>query len=259
MKTARLAVLGVALVAGLGAAYIMTMGEKPPEPVRIVAPAPAPIPSDAILLASRDLTVGAVVSNADMHWQSVPRTLLPQGAIVQSAQPNAMAEFKGFYVRTTISNGDPIRAERLSKDPGFMSAVLQSGMRAVAIDLSDQGRSYAGGFIRPGDHVDVIRTFHPDDAPATFVSERLLINVKILAIGPSEQDKPAEHTVFGSTATLEVSPAQAETIILAQRVGQLSLVLRSVIDAAKDDQLAKRPEAMTIIRSGNASQGRVLQ
>ncbi len=255
MKAARLGVLGVALLAGLGAAYLMTMGQKPPEPVRVAMPTPAPVQMDAVLVASRDLAPGSVLADADMRWQSWPPGQLPQGAIARSAQPKATADLKGLYVKASISAGELLRADRLGKDPGFMSAVLASGMRAVAIDLTDQGRSSAGGFIRPGDHVDVIRTFHPDETPAIFTSETILTNVRVLAIGPSAQDKAGERTVFGSTATLEVTPRQAEKVVLAQRVGQLSLSLRSLADAAKDE----KPETMTIIRSGNASQARVLQ
>ena len=233
----------------------MTTGQKPPEPVRVAAPVPAPVTMDAVLVASRDLTAGSVVADADMRWQPWPIGQVPQGAIARSAQPNVMADLRGLYVKLPVSAGEILHADRLSKDPGFMAAALQSGMRAIAIDLTDQGRSYAGGFIRPSDHVDVIRTFHPDDTPSIFISETILTNVRVLAIGPAEHDKAGERTVFGSTATLEVTPQQAEKVILAQRVGQLSLSLRSVSDASKDE----KPETMTIIRSGNASQARVLQ
>ena len=261
MKAARLIVLGVALTAGLGAAYLM-MGTKEPEPVRVAAPLPAPvITTDNVLVAAHDLAFGTAIADADMKWQSWPKEQLPAGVIVQSTQPQAMTDVKGAIVRSNFLAGEPLRTDRLVKGAGsgFLSAVLPSGQRAVAIDLSDQGKSAAGGFILPNDRVDVIRTFHPDDSPTATASETILVNVRVLAIGQSVQEKATERNVIGSTATLEVTPAQAEKLILAQRTGQLTLSLRSMADAAKDDFIkpADAPEPMTIIRFGNTSQSRL--
>ena len=130
--------------------------------------------------------------------------------------------------------------KRLAKDAGFMSACFLAALRAVAIDLADQGKSAAGGFILPNDRVDVIRVFHPDDAPGAFASETILTNVRVLAVGQAVQDKAGERTVIGGTATLELTPDQAEKVVLAQRTGQLTLTLRSVADAAKLDKAGRR-------------------
>lgn len=261
MKAARIAVLGVALAAGLGAAYLM-MGTKPPEPVRIAVPTPAPPqPTESVLVAARDLNFGATITDADVRWQSWPPNQLPQGSITRSTQPTAIQDYKGAIVRTNFLAGEPLRAERIVRagGSGFMSAVLAGGMRAVAIDLADQGKSAAGGFILPNDRVDIIRTFRPDDAPGAFATETILTNIRVLAIGQSVQEKGAERTVIGSTATLEMTPAQAEKVVLAQRTGSLTLALRSMSDASKDgDGVPKdQPQTMTVIRSGNASQARV--
>ena len=210
MKSARLLVLVIAVVAGLGAAY-MLMGNKEPPPAPVTVVAPPPIVTDNVLVTTRDLGPGTVLANGDLRWQSWPKGQVPPGAIQQSAQPNAMQELNGLVVRAEMLAGDPLRRERLAKDAGFMSAVLPSGSRAVAIDLADQGKSAAGGFILPNDRVDVIRVFHPDDAPGAFASETILTNVRVLAVGQAVQDKAGERTVIGGTATLELTPDQAET------------------------------------------------
>lgn len=259
MKTARLAVLGVALAAGLGAAYVM-MGQKPPEPVR-VATAPAPV-ADALLVAAHDLNFGSVIADGDVRWQVWPKDQVPPGTIARSQRPNGVDSVKGSIVRSNFIAGEPLRPDRLVKGngSGFMSAVLPSGMRAVAIDLAEQGKTAAGGFILPNDRVDVIRTFRPDNAQASnLVSETILTNIRVLAIGQAIQEKAGERTVTGGTATLEMTPTQAEKVILAQRTGQLTLSLRSMADAAAAnlDTPPEQPQTMTIIRSGNASQTRV--
>ena len=257
MKAARIIVLGVALTAGLGAAYLM-MGTKPPEQqVRVIA-AP-PVARDAVLVAARDLSFGAVVTADDVRWQAWPKDQVPMGVLQQSVQPNAAQTVTGAIVRSNFLVGEPLRADRLVKGAGsgFMSAVLAPGTRAIAIDLADQGKSAAGGFILPNDRVDVIRTFHPDDFPSATASETILTNIRVLAIGQSVQEKAAERTVIGSTATLELTPEQAEKVVLGQRTGQLTLSLRSMSDSAKDDQPPEEQKTMTIIRFGNASQSRV--
>ena len=257
MKIARLAVLGVALSAGLGAAYLM-MNSKP---APVVVKAPPPAPTEAVLVSARDLSFGSVIGDGDVRWQPWPKDQVPPGTIARSAQPNAIQTVKGAIVRSNFSAGEVLRADRLVKGngSGFMAAVLPGGMRAVAIDLTDQGKSAAGGFILPNDRVDVIRTFHPDDAPASFATETILSNIRVLAIGQAVQEKAGERTVIGSTATLEMTPDQAEKVVLAQRTGQLTLSLRSMADANKSDELKapEQPMTMTIIRSGNASQSRV--
>ena len=259
MKAARLIVLGVALTAGLGAAYLM-MGTKPPEPVRLAAPPPSPVVTDSVLVASRDLGFGSVITDADMRWQSWPKDQVPPGVISQSRQPSAMQDVKGSIVRSNFVAGEPLRPERLVKGngSGFLSAVLPTGLRAVAIDIADQGKT-AGGFILPNDHVDVIRTFHPEDAPAAYSSETLLSNIRVLAIGQAVQEKAAERTIAGSTATLELTPDQAEKVILAQRTSQLTLSLRSMTDSDKTDAVkpAEKTQAITIIRFGTPTQSQV--
>ncbi len=260
MKAARLVVLAIALSAGLGAAYLM-MGSKPePVVVRVpTAPPPPPQPAEAVLVAARPLNFGSVIADGDVRWQSWPRDQLPPGTIVRSLQPAGLDSWKGAIVRANFDPGDPLKIDRLVKGngSGFMAAVLATGMRAVAIDLSDQGKSAAGGFILPNDRVDVIRTFHPDDAPGTFTSETLLANIRVLAIGQMVQERASERTVIGSTATLEMTQEQAERVVLAQRTGQLNLSLRAMVDSSRSDAVAPQPLTMTIIRSGNASQARV--
>lgn len=256
MQAARLIVLGVAITAGLGAAYLMS-GTKQPEPVRVTV-APPPIAKDAVLVAAHDLSFGSTVTSADLRWQPWPKEELPQGVIVQSAQPNGVQDIEGSLVRSNFLAGEPVRRDRLVKgNSGFLSAVLQPGYRAVAIELADQGKSAAGGFVLPNDRVDVIRTFHPDEAPAATASETILTNIRVLAIGQNVQEKATERTVIGATATLEVTPEQAEKLVLAQRTGQLTLTLRSMAPSSTVEMQPEDGKTMTIIRFGNASQARV--
>ncbi len=259
MKVARFAVLGVALVAGLAAAYLAS-SSKPPE-----APPPPPAPTvatDDVLVAARELTFGTVLTPADMRWQSWPKANVPEGVIRKSASPDAVNEVNNSMLRSNFSDGEPFRRERLVKggNSNFMAAMLTPGMRAVSINIEASGNNTAGGFILPNDHVDVLHTIH-DDATAKaggdgYVTEPILTNIRVLAIGQTVQEKNNERVVSGTSATLEVTPRQASILILAQRIGQLSLILRSMADSNNESETTGRPEqpVKTIVKYGVALQ-----
>jgi pilus assembly protein CpaB len=123
--------------------------------------------------------------------------------------------------------------------------------------------SSAGGFVVPNDHVDVLLTTQTQSGQQ---SEVILSNVRVLAIGArlgemgatggqEDPNSPAPTPVTfdnATIATLELTPGQAETLINASTLGQLSLALRSVVDfnnnAAAD--APKSNQAVRLIRFG---------
>jgi pilus assembly protein CpaB len=257
MKPARLVILGTALAAGIGAA-VMVASSKPPEAPRIIRP--APVATDDVLVAAKALPLGSVVQPGDLKWQIWPKAQVPPNVLRKSMAPDALADFKGALVRASLDTGEPVYPDRLVKagTASFLSAILPSGMRAVAINIDQQGSTTAGGFILPNDHVDVIHTFEDKDAaragvPDPMVSETLLRNIRVLAIGQNIQEHNTDRVVVGSNATLELTPSQVDTILRAQRVGQLSLSLRSLADskASQIEPVATdKPTDMTIVRYG---------
>ena len=237
----------------------MVAGSKPPPPVRQVVLAPT-MPMEDVLVAAREIGFGSVIQDGDLRWQSWPKASVPPGVIRKAAMPNAIADFKGALSRNPIGPGEPLYADRLIQ-PGkssFMAAILPAGSRAVAINIDAQGATTAGGFILPNDRVDVIHTFKDAEAARAggdgMVSETILRNVRVLAIGQNIQQQGDQRVVVGSNATLELTPRQVEKIVLAQRVGQLSLSLRSMADTGTtsndDDEPLPKSGDMTIVRFG---------
>ena len=230
MKKSRLLVLALAIAAA-GGAFVMA---NAPKPAVVEAPAPAPLPEE-VLTATHDLPIGTVLADGDIGWQAWPKAGIAAGMLARASEAGAKDDLKGSIVRIAVFAGEPIRREKLIKGSGFMSAMLPSGKRAVAINIDSQGGTTAGGFILPNDRVDVVHTF-PDPSKAmmgqqaSVISQTLLRDIRVLAIGQNVQDKNGQAVVVGSNATLELEPLQAETVILAQRQGQLSLTLRSVLD-----------------------------
>lgn len=257
MKAARIVVLGVAIAAG-GAAALMIRSDPTPQPAPMAAAAPA-IAAMEVLVAAADLPMGQSLKAADLRWQAWPSEGSSTGLIKKSDVPNAVEELTGSIARAGLLSGEPIRREKLIKgNGGFMSAILPSGMRAVAISIDNRGATSAGGFILPNDRVDVIRTSQSTaDAAGAPISEIILANIRVLAIGQNVQERNGERVVTGETATLELSPAQAEMVVLSQRIGQISLALRSIADVnetgtpMRDDM----PKPLQIIRYGVQQQG----
>ena len=142
----------------------------------------------------------------------------------------------GAIARSTFYAGEPITEAKLIRtDRGFMSAILPAGKRAVATKIAAD--TSAGGFILPNDRVDVIMTRQtttpPSGAAATSsITETILNNVRVLAIDQTIEDKNGEKVVVGQTATLELTPQQAEILTVAQQMSdRLTLALRSIADS----------------------------
>lgn len=260
MKPARLVVLAIAL--GAAGVAAMLMMRTPPDATPTVVERQADVRFTEVLAAAGDLAVGHTLTPTDTSWQRWPVDLVPAGAITKVNDPNAQGDVTGSIVRSNFLAGEMMRREKLVKagSNAFMSAILPSGMRAVAISIDTRGATSAGGFILPNDRVDVLRTSRDEEASKagggdTQLVETILPNVRVLAIGQNIQERNGEKVVTGETATLEVTPVQAETLTLAQKVGQLSLALRSLQDAgqlemARDDT----DRGVTVVRYGVARQ-----
>ena len=238
MNPARILVFAVAIAAGGVAAYLAATSDPPASPAQVVQTTRA----TEVLVAAVDIPVGAPATAKELRWQSWPSDGTTNGMITRTARPQAVQEFTGAIARTTLLQGEPIRTERLAKidQGGVMSALLPPGQRALAIAIDNRGTNSAGNFILPNDRVDVIRVYKDDASSSAetrdvFATQTLLRNVRVLAIGQNIQERNGEKIVVGETATLELDPRQVELVLLAQKVGQLSLALRSLQDISKVD------------------------
>ncbi len=254
MKRAQIVVLGIAVTAGIGAMFLMRGGNEPPPPREVVTVSEPSISTTEVLVAAADLPMGRRLNRADLRWQAWPADSVPVGMITRSGGPDALDEIAGSLARSQILAGEPIRRERLihSENGGFMSAILPAGKRALAISIDTRGSATAGGFILPNDRVDVLRTFRTDDGGDQQTTEIILRNIRVLAIGRNVQnDSQGNPSADGETATLELTPAQAELVTLAQRTGHVSLALRSLADAElAEDELDDERRGLTIVRFG---------
>ncbi|HVV92890.1 MAG TPA: Flp pilus assembly protein CpaB [Hyphomicrobiales bacterium] len=258
MKSARVIVFAIALIAGGLAAALVIGGFRQPAPPRPQAAAPTFATAD-VLVAATDIPVGGTVTPKSVKWAAWPKASAGE-FITRQADPKADQKYVGALARLPVVAGEPIRPEKLvhSDGSGYMSAILPAGKRAVAIEIS--AVNDAGGFILPNDRVDVLLTHRQQvNGKDQFSSETILHNIRVLAIDQtlSDKGKDGKKSVIGRTATLAVDPGQAELLTRSRQQGSLSLALRSLADAnapAADDNIGG---SMTVVRYGVASQAAV--
>ena len=186
-------------------------------------------PVTKILVATHGLPAGQFLKPNDLEWQDWPDNALNSSYMVSGRR--SVDELVGSVVRAAISGGEPITDDRLIKkgDRGFLSAIMAPGTRAVTVQL--QQNAGLGGLVLPGDHVDVVLTAvvpstGPNE-PEHRASETVLEDIRVVAIDQKMSDMSNE-TVMARSATLEVTPKQAEILALVTDMGKLSLTLRSI-------------------------------
>lgn len=256
MPASRLIILGVAVAAAGGAGYVAKnmAAAPPPEVIVDSGPKTPSIALEDVLVLSGDVPMGSPLEN-NISWEAWPADGINANFITRAVEPDAVEKLKGSVARMAMYTGEPLRRSKLiGEGQSFMSSILPSGTRAVATTISAD--TSAGGFILPNDFVDVIMTRRADTATSGsgFITETILKNIRVLAIDQTiQEDEEGKKTKVGETATLELTPQQAEIITVAQQMAdRLTLALRSI----KDTQEKVADEADYLV-SGNGRRGTV--
>lgn len=247
MKSARIIVLGVALLAG-GLAFMLS-GRTPAPVQQVVKPA---IETVDVLVAKKEIGLGMQVQAGALGWQTWPADAANASFIQKKSRPNALEDFKGAIARAPFVAGEPIRDQKMirANGSGFMSAILTPGMRAISTDISPE--SGVGGFILPNDRVDVILSkrekITPVDGPATEIisSQVVLSNLRVLAIDQAPKEKDGQNAVLGKTATLEMAPDDVQILARARISGTLSLALRSIADGKTSNDVVSHVDSKLV-------------
>jgi pilus assembly protein CpaB len=167
-----------------------------------------------------------------MAWAEMPPSAAGAGHIVQGSA--APADFAGAVTRRAFAAREMLVSDALVKpgDPQFLVDALAPDRRAVSIAV-DATQS-TSGLAAPGDHVDIVltQTFTGDkiDAAHRSVAETVLRDLRLIAVDQSltAPDKAAAGSdpKLPKTVTLEVTDKQAETLLVAEQLGRVQLVLR---------------------------------
>ena len=202
----------------------------------------APMETSTIVVAARDLTFGEPLQPELLREIAWPKSSVPDGAFAKIAELTSGGR---RVVLSPLGLNEPVLKWKISGPDAraSLSAVVGEGMRAVGIRLNDVAG--AGGFVLPGDRVDVLYTKNRiDNDPSS--TDVLIQNVKILAINQMADQKQSSPVV-ATVATLEVNTTDAQKIALAQTTGTLSLSLRSA--GSLENAPAKRVVEQELVSS----------
>lgn len=184
-----------------------------------------------VVVAATTLNYGDAISADRLKIVQWPSSSVPAGAFTDI---RAVLSGNGGprVALRTIEPGVPLLPAMLSGPGGraVISATLPTDKRAVAIRVNEA--SGVGGFVFPGDSVDVLLTRQPATGGATQaeqITDTIVENVRVIATDQNANDASKDPQV-SKTVTLEVDPVQAQKIALGGQIGQLSLALRNVAD-----------------------------
>jgi pilus assembly protein CpaB len=235
--------IGIIGVAAVGWMLLQGSGGQ----VTAAVPSPAQPTKVSVLVAARSLRAGSLLKPEDIAGKDVLDADQPAGASLDTAQNRS--SLTGAMVRRTLADGQVLLPQDLVRpgDHGFLAAVLGPNMRAVTVAVD--AVSGTAGLIWPGDRVDLILTQTMDNpalaAGKRVAAETVLSDARVIAIDQQiVQGQAPDGTVAQAnrTATLEVTAAQAERVLVAGRLGKLSLSVLSA-DRAGADQAGQQPSA----------------
>ena len=262
MRRKVIAMIGIAAVFGALSIFaadlwLRSQASARIEPERVVVEPAAPrVEFATIVVAAAPLRFGMELEAAHVAEIPWPADALPQGAFPTVAA--LMAE-GGRVVLSPIEPNEPVLMAKLSGAGGraTLSNLLSPGMRAVTIRTDEIAG--VGGFVTPGDRVDVVLTRDAGAinevsgnargaAGSTIATEVVVANARVLTVGQGADERATAPQVVGSV-TIEVTAEGAQKVALARNVGTLSLSLRS----AGENDLS--PDGVTTISAFGGSDG----
>ena len=251
----RAALIAVAVTAGGGAAWL-ALARSPEEIPRANMIVQQETAKVDVLVAAVEVPQGMRLAPGHLAWRSWPEDSLHPGFVNRLTQPDAVEELQGSVARGNFVAGEPILAEKLAPaDANYLSAALEPGTRAVAVRISAE--STAGGFVLPNDRVDVLFTMtcaSEQGCASKSMTRAILRNVKVLAIGQNSEEGSAETVAIGKTATLQLTPAQAEMIVGAEASGMLSLALRPASETGESEAVRQEVDRSVRVRRAGVSE-----
>ena len=220
--------IGFAVVFGLLAVFIAQVWLNNQASMQARnAPKPTHVASQTVVVAKQPLRFGTELNASMLQEVPWPSDALPAGAF---AKINDVMSGGRRVVLAAIEANEPVLALKITGagQRATLSALVKPGMKAVTIRVNDvEG---VGGFVLPGDHVDVVLTRQLEKGSAT--TQVVLQNTRVLAVDQTADDRAAKAAVAKSV-TLEVDTVDAQKLWLASSVGSLSLLLRKAGETAE--------------------------
>ena len=197
----------------------------------MMAAQPAGPQTIRVLAAKKALHYGdrldLAMAEERLRWVTWPKDAVPDGAFTTGEE---LLGPERAEIRTVLRTIEPGELVLKSKVTGFGETVrvasqVTEGKRAFTIPIN--AVSGVAGLVAPGDRVDILLTRSID---SDLVTSIILQNVLVIATDQMSNAETSSARV-ARTATVEVQPAEASKLALAQQVGKLSLSLRGMHEA----------------------------
>ena len=234
MSIRTIATLAVALFLGLIAVLLVRgiLNAQRTAPISTTASLSGTVP---VVVVAAPIARGQAIDASRLKVVTFPQSAIPNGTFRNIAELTGSGAPR--LALSALVPNEPVLSAKIS-DPGGklnLATVVAAGMRAVSLRSNDVVG--VGGFVLPGDRVDVLLTRQIGTGDtANSVTQVLAENVRVLGVDQSDNDQ-ADKPVVTKAVTVEVAPEQAQAISLGQSVGTVSLTLRHVAD---DEQLTRR-------------------
>lgn len=194
-------------------------------------------PREVLLVASRNIAAGELISMAEINTLEVSADSLPVGIL------NDRDKIEGLYAAEPIIMGEPFRPERLStREELSLSWNIPEGMRGVSVFVNED--SIFSSQLRVGDRIDLVGSFKSEKDDGKQIASSMIIvqNAEVLAIGSERVEQKNTQEMSGKaeeegsqprTVTLAVTPQDSEKVVFASDFGEFSIILRGHGDKDK--------------------------
>ncbi len=179
-----------------------------------------------IFVAAAELKAGQKFTPESVKLEPWPRSRIPEGVITK------LEQLDGKFSNQPVFPGEPILQQKVNATSFSLSNGLTEGYRVF-----DLPAGQSAGYLKPGDHVDVVGTFKVDATNNNLAEARTVMrDVEVFAInGIMIRDADGKQTAGPAMLQLKVKESQIEALTLAQKLGDLRVTLRPFGEQSKEN------------------------
>ena len=185
-----------------------------------------------VLAASQEIPFGQAIQSHMLMTIEWPAESVPAGVFTDRKDVLGEAGADPRRAKSTLAQGELLLKSKVSGFGEKVTIVQTLGTNTRAMAIKVGADTAVGGFVTPGDFVDVVLTQGRDTGLRAVT---ILQNIKVIGVDQSS-DTQSDQTAVARTVTLEVTPDQGQRLALAQQAGTLSLSLRT-LEGAIDEPL----------------------
>ncbi|MEL6112650.1 MAG: Flp pilus assembly protein CpaB, partial [Pseudomonadota bacterium] len=190
MDIKKIVVVLIALVAGGGAFYLTLTNQNNNEPAPVPVIQATKEKTVGVLVASVPLDRGAKLNIDSVEWKDWPEKVIGvDSAFITDQQADAIEKLEGAIAKTSFVPGEPLVESKIVRAGanGVLAAVMTPGMRALALRVTPETAS--GGFILPGDRVDIINAVSAGRGEPT-IATTIFRDIRVLAVNEVYTENP---------------------------------------------------------------------